>query len=315
MRRTAGLVLMGLSSFLLVTALMGWFYAPSATQKTPLNVDSETLLAGTATYLGEGPFKVKAVSRTVVDGDRSDDNVVVFTTVTCLVRDQNNPPGCVDKSDKRLINASSDEFATDRKTGEALQDEKYTSADDIHEGLINKFPFNVEQRTYPVWDGVLKKAVDAEFKGVEEIDGLETYLFQVTVPETKAEVAAGTQGTYKDTKKMWIHPRTGSIINQKDDQLRKVGTLTALALDLGFTDEQVAANVDDARGNDTKLGAVEKLPWGAAALALLSLIGGLLLLRGARARREDDVVYANEADDPTILDGLDDTTRRRDIHS
>ena len=108
MRRTFGLVLMGLFSFLLVTALMGWFYAPGAVKRTPLNVNSTTSLSGMATYLGSGPDPVVAVSRNVTDGDKSDGDVSVFTAVTCLGWDEGNPPPCVvaDYADKRLCNYS-----------------------------------------------------------------------------------------------------------------------------------------------------------------------------------------------------------------
>jgi hypothetical protein len=38
MRRVIGLILSGLSGFLLATALMAWFYAPAKLKTTPLNV-------------------------------------------------------------------------------------------------------------------------------------------------------------------------------------------------------------------------------------------------------------------------------------
>ncbi|MFN8046031.1 MAG: DUF3068 domain-containing protein [Dermatophilaceae bacterium] len=322
MRRNLGLILMGLSGFLLVTALMGWFYAPGAMEKTPLNVNSETELTGTATYLGKGydtnkgPDKVRAVSRNVVDGDSSDGDVVVFSNVSCLVWDKDNPPGCVDQKDKRLINASEDVFATDRRTGEAVASDKYTVADDAHSGLINKFPFHVEQKTYPFWDGLLGKPVDATFEGEEELDGYNTYRFAIKVDNAKADIAKDTKGTYSTDKTMWIDPVTGSILKQEEHQVRTLPDgMKALDLKFAFTDDQVAKNLEDARSNASKLGALRVMPWVALGLALLSGIVGLMLARGGRRASDADHQAYAVKDDPTLLDGLDDSTRRRDIHS
>jgi len=58
-----------------------------------------------------------------------------------------------------------------------------------HEGLVNKFPFEVEQKTYPFWDGVVGRAVDATFQGEEEVDGLPTYKFQGTPADAPAELS------------------------------------------------------------------------------------------------------------------------------
>lgn len=184
MRKTVGFVLLGLAGFLLTAALLAQFYVPGQVQKTPLDVNTTTRLSGNAAALPTGGGSaVKAVSRSVADGAASDGDVVVFDTFSCLIKDPDGTaPDCVDDTDpdKRLVTAGTDRFATDRRTATAVNDEKYVGAGaEPHDGLVNKFPFDVQQETYPFWDGLVGRAVNAEFQGEEEIDGLLTYRFLI----------------------------------------------------------------------------------------------------------------------------------------
>ena len=286
MRRIIGLVLMGLAGFLVMTALLALVYVPGQVKKTPLDTDSNTRLSGQAAVLpAGGSAPVKALSHTVADGKKSDGDVVVFDTFTCLITDPNgDAPDCVDDTDpeKRLVSATTDRFATDRRTGLAINTEKYIGDAEPHEGLINKFPFDVEKKTYPFWDGVLKRTVDATFQGEEKINGWNTYKFVTEVSDEPAEIATDIQGTYSSTKTMNIDPRTGAIQKQTEQQVRKLDGTTLLDLDFGFTDEQVAANIKDAKDADSQLGLLGKLPLIAGLLGLLSAAGGFFLWNSAR---------------------------------
>ena len=290
MRRIIGLVLMGLAGFLVTTALLALVYVPGQVKKTPLDTDSYTRLSGEAAALPSGDgAPVKALSHTVADGTKSDDDVVVFDTFTCLIKDPNgDAPDCVDDTDpdKRLVTATTDRFATDRKTGLSVNDEKYIGDAQPHEGLVNKFPFDVEKKTYPFWDGILDRAVDANFEGEEEVEGLNTYKFVIDVADEPAEISNGIQGTYSSLKTMWIDPVTGAIQKQTEQQKRVLenGT-TVLDLDFGFTDETVAENVASAKDSGSRLDLVGNIPLYAAILGLLAGAVGFFLWNGAR--RED----------------------------
>jgi len=328
MRRIIGLVLMGLAGFLVTTALLALVYVPGQVKKTPLDTDSYTRLSGEATALPSGDgAPVKALSHTVADGAKSDGDVVVFDTFTCLITDPDgNAPDCVDDTNTgegtKLVTASTDRFATNRKTGMAVNDQKYIGDATPHEGLVNKFPFGVEKKTYPFWDGLLGRAVDASFEGEEKVNGWNTYKFVVDVVDEPAEISNGIQGQYSSLKTMWIDPRTGAIQKQTEEQKRVLesGT-TVLDLDFGFTDETVAANIKDAKANDSKLGLVEKLPLIAGLLALLSAAVGFFLWNGARDNgSESDVRTGRHGDDgdPARADdrsvdvfGDDEATRSR----
>ncbi|GAA4121559.1 hypothetical protein GCM10022415_24470 [Knoellia locipacati] len=327
MRKIIGLVLMGLAGFLVTTALLALVYVPGQVKKTPLDTDSYTRLSGEATALPSGDgAPVKALSHTVADGAKSDGDVVVFDTFTCLITDPDgNAPDCVDDTNTgegtKLVTASTDRFATNRKTGMAVNDQKYIGDATPHEGLVNKFPFGVEKKTYPFWDGLLGRAVDASFEGEEKVNGWNTYKFVVDVVDEPAEISKGIQGQYSSLKTMWIDPRTGAIQKQTEEQKRVLesGT-TVLDLDFGFTDETVAANIKDAKANDSKLGLVEKLPLIAGLLALLSAAVGFFLWNGARGNGDSDVRTGRHGDDgdPARADdrsvdvfGDDDATRSR----
>lgn len=330
MRRIIGLVLMGLAGFLVTTALLALIYVPGQVKKTPLDTDTYTRLTGTASALPSGPgAPVKALSHTVSDGKKSDGDVVVFDTFTCLITDPNgDSPDCVDDTDpdKRLVTATTDRFATDRRTGQAVNGEKYIGDALPHDGLINKFPFDVEKKTYPFWDGVLGRAVDANFEGEEKVNGWNTYKFVIDVADEPAEISNDIQGIYSSLKTMYVDPRTGAIQKQTEKQIRKLDDgKTVLDLDFGFTDETIAANVKDAKANDSKLALVGKLPLIAGLLGLLSAAIGFFLWKGSRdaeggaelrtsgGRGDDGDNYADTSTLDVFGENVE-TTSRADVH-
>lgn len=281
MNRIVGWLLTSVGAFLLVAALVAQFWAPGMVEKTPLEVNSTTYLDGTADKLNTStgevenlPVKVTSVTKT--DSEASDDDVVVFVSTQCVVVDEGDPADCVEANDpqNRLINASTDVFATDRVTAEPVEAEGYLpEGSEQKSGLINKFPFNTEKKSYEVWDSILKEAVPAEFDRVERLDGLETYVFAVEVPETPATVVGDVEGIYSLEKELWIEPRTGSIIRQAqvDTRTTEDGD-TLIALDIAFTDEQVSDNVASARDSIDQLDLITKT------VPLVGFIGGALLL-------------------------------------
>lgn len=292
MRKIIAGLLLGLGSFLLVAALTAAFWGADAAKKTPLDTASETNLSGTADKLnpvtGEiESLAVKATSLTEVDAELSDDEVVVFVSTVCLVVDQGDVPDCVDDSDERLVSASSDVFATDRHTAEALNAPQYLppSAEE-KEGLVNKWPFDARRSNYDYWDGMVGEAVPAVYEGSEDIEGLTTYKYVVDVPETPATVVGEVEGIYSTEKELWIDPVTGSIIKQTQHEVRTLDSGDPLLdLQLGFTDEQVSENVEAAKENGGRLQMLERtVPLAAGALGLVLLLAGAALFVTGRRR-------------------------------
>jgi hypothetical protein len=293
-RKIIGWVLLALGAFLLVVALTATVWAPGQVKRTPLDTDSTTRLAGTADKLNPATgevesLDVKATSITQADSKRSDDEVIVFVNSVCLVIDEGDVPDCVDADDPegRLVSASTDVFATDRSDAMAVNGEYLPAGAEEKEGLINKWPFDAEKKTYSYWDGLLGAPVDAVYDSTETLDGLETYKYHVVVDEQSAEVVDGVQGIYSQDKYLWIDPVTGSIINQTQQELRTLEDGDVLLdLDLAFTEEQVADNVESAEDSGGTIELVTRT------VPLAGFIGGALaLLAGAflvfAGRKED----------------------------
>lgn len=264
MRKGFGIGLTVLGGFLVSLAVLAQFWAPGQLMRTPLDTDSTTLLDGTAELSdgtgGTNEFPVKAFSVTRADSERSDGDVVVFQNSSCLVKDEGEIDECVsaDDPEERLISASTDNFATDRRDAMAVDDPKYLPPSaEAKEGLVNKWPFNAEKKTYQYWDSYAAAAVDATYDRTETVDGLETYVYSIVVSDVPIEVSDGVQGTYSTDREIWIDPTTGAIVNQFEtqDRLDDEGN-TFLALDYGFTDEQVANNAEDAKSNASSLNLV-----------------------------------------------------------
>ena len=296
MRKIIGWVLLALGAFLVVVGLMAAFWAPGQVKRTPLDTDSVTRLAGSADKLNPASgdvenIDVQATSITKADSELSDDDVVVFVNSTCLVINDGSGdvPDCVDGQDERLVTASTDVFATDRRDAMAVNGPSYLppSAEE-KEGLVNKWPFDADKKTYPYWDGLLGEPVDATYDGTETIDGLETYRYHVLVEDAATEILSGVDGVYSQDKFIWIDPVTGSIINQTQHELRELEDgSTILDLQLAFTDDQVSANAADAEENGSMLGLLTRtVPLiGIIGGFLALLAGGFLLLAGARREK------------------------------
>jgi hypothetical protein len=272
-------VLFGVGGFLLVAGLVALLWAPGVVKKTPLDVTSTTRLSGQAAKIDPAsgdlnPQPVKATSVTKTDSKVSDDTNVAWTNTSCLVVDQDDPPDCVDAKDERLVSASTDVFATNRVTALAVNAGKYLPSDAVkHEGLVNKFPFDSEKKTYPYWDGTVGEAVPAKYVRTVKVKGLETYLYRVSTDGAAIDVAENTPGTYDDVKEIYVEPLTGAIVNQTDDQQRTLDNGTkVLDLQLAFTDKQIQTSVDDANDNISQLNLITRT------IPLVGIIGGVICI-------------------------------------
>ena len=298
MRKGVGFVLAAVGAFLFVLGLLGQFWAPDHVMKTPIDVNSTTRLEGQAELAdgtgGTSQFPVRATSITHADSEKSDGEVVAFDTSSCLFKNERAFSGdCPSINSGDVLSASTDAFATDRTSAEAVNEQKYLPAgSEQHAGLINKWPFEPAKKTYQYWDGTAGKAVDATYDGTQTIDGVKTYAYHVVVPDVAAEISNGVQGTYSYDGKVWVDKVTGAIIDQKFKQTRlDTAGDPFLLLDLGYTSEQVKKNADDAKSNATSLALVQKwIPLAGWVVGLPLLVIGIVVLllafRGAGAHRQ-----------------------------
>jgi hypothetical protein len=291
-RKWIGLFLLGLGAFLLVVGVLATVWAPGAVKKTPLDVDQTTHLDGTIKKLNfetqeleENPVKVESISKT--DTNASSDDVVVWVQTACVVLDIDDAPNCVDKNDPRLVSATTDVFATDRVNAEAIPDFKGLPADAVpHEGLVNKWPFDSEKKDYTYWNGTIDQAVPAIYSGTEDVAGIETYVYKMTVTDADIEIAEGVPGTYSDLTTIYVEPKTGAIQQQTDSMQQYLEDGTQVVdLNIGFTEDQQKAFADDAKTNMQMLDMMTLwMPIVGFVGGALCVLAGLALLLTASRR-------------------------------
>ena len=288
--RVLARVLLGLGVFLIIAGVLAVAWAPGVVKKTPLDVDTTTVYEGQAAKLDPltGAFDSKpayAVRRTKADSKKSDDNTVLMVETACAVFDTGGAQECVNGNDPDLITASIDIFAEDRVTAKAV-DSKNLPPDVIpHDGLVNKFPFDVQKKTYPMWDGDVGSAVDIDYKGEKTLFGLTTYEFSYTVKDVPIQIGEGIDGTYDNVVTVYVDPKTGSIVKSGQDQQQYLADGTPAAdVQLTQTDASVKDAVDKAKTAGTMLTMLlTVVPIVGFVGGVLCLLGGFVLLR----RRHD----------------------------
>ncbi|MDC5695863.1 DUF3068 domain-containing protein [Intrasporangium calvum] len=172
-----------------------------------------------------------------------------------------------------------------------------------HAGLFFKFPFNVEKKAYPWWDGDMERAATMEFVREETIAGVDTFVFVQRTPVTPlksvsvpAQVFGGTGGMvdavpfYGNTRTVWVEPNTGVVIKgqeELDKTLRgSLGTVVTTKGTLAYNDATVRANANEYRVKGQLLGFLrDSLTSVGLIVGGLALAAGLVLLLTGRASR------------------------------
>ncbi|MEV4658872.1 DUF3068 domain-containing protein [Micromonospora sp. NPDC049301] len=344
--RAIGAVLFGGGVLLLALAAGLVFVVKPAMTKLPYDLEASTSVAEAkgATFLqiangaiaiNQGDLKSTVLvtpnreQTAELSGDLEGDTVVWTVGQT------------VDRTDtKELVNAYGATLALDRVSGAAVNwDGQYLDDTGTREkvnfaGQVYKFPFNTEKRSYDVFDRDLRKALPAEFKGTEDVNGLEAYRFEQVITDQQLNLApdrvalllgalapGATQGrmTYSNTRTLWVDPVTGSYVKVREVQSKAlvpdVGTpVSLLKADFTYNDATIEASVkraNESRGQLTTLGVYA--PIGVAVLGLVLIVVGLLVARrggtapAAEARHRADPVPSGDptptrVDQPAVRD-------------
>lgn len=310
MRRFIPPVMVGLGVFLLLAAALIKFYAYPKLAVAPIDQDSVTNLeASDAVVFDTDPSLLTEVRTdltvaTTTRGDveaseaateESGTETRVWAGTTTIV-----------DSEGKVLSQGADRTAFDARTAEAVdccdgfvEDEADVRVPVTREGLVYKFPFDTEQKTYAWWDDTAQATVDMEFVEETEIDGLAVYQFRGELPagvvgtRSVPALIVGEQGTedveadvsYANTRTFWVEPQTGAIIDRREEQRStlQVGgedRVTTTEADLSYTDAQVAANVEEFQSKASVLGLANGLAvWLVALVGLLLAVGGVLLSR------------------------------------
>ncbi|MFI9456733.1 DUF3068 domain-containing protein [Amycolatopsis sp. NPDC052450] len=334
MRRALSLIFLALGVFSIAGAVLLPTYVKPELAKVPLNQESTSVLEGTASKVlavkNEGGktvteirdnAKLKATARVAANFAppemREGTDVAVWLLAVSVV----------DTSDQTVVSASKRQVCFDRRTAEGYmppggdQEAKCSAnssfvtklkdkpekegekPEEIQEykpqpGLNFKFPFDTEQKDYQVYDDNTGRAVQARFKGVEDIKGVEVYKFVQEIPTTKISTKKvpgsliGATGDsveagqfYAGTITSWIEPVTGIQVKQEQrshQELRSAANPTPTVVfdgTLTFTDATVDAMVKQVGENKGKLdfiGSTGPIVLGVAGAAFLAL--GVFLL-------------------------------------
>jgi Porin PorA len=327
-QKKIGIALAGLGAFLLVLAVLSRFYMYDRLAVVPLDQETVSFSVGEdATVFSivdqqEITTDLRSTVKVAGDIEASEEasealgrDVAVWEKSVTT-----NPPDAEITEEQPPLSFSHDYIAHDRHTGEVLDwEESFISSsvdpetgeeirdtDTVVDGLYFKFPFNVEKKNYTWWDGSLKKGVEIEYQGEEEIQGLNTYEFrQVIEPTDIADIDAPASifgideegdvtldRMYSNTRTLWIEPETGVVIRSQEEQFttadyegEPIATLTEVTS--VFDDQSVTDNVDEYAPLSSQLKIVRVwLPVVGGILGLLLVAAGVVVILRGRERDE-----------------------------
>jgi hypothetical protein len=173
-----------------------------------------------------------------------------------------------------------------------------------HRGLFYKFPFNTQKTTYAWWDVDLGRTEPMKFLRTQQIQGVQTYVFQQkSGPETYAK-RTGLPGSlfgtdkpvdanavYQNTRTLYIEPNTGVVIKGVEDQNKRLEAtgFAAVPITVGtiaYDAATVKKQAEDFGSKGKLLGFVNgPLTWVGILLGLILIgAGGFLALGGAKPR-------------------------------
>jgi len=310
--RAIGLVLLGVGAFLLAGALAVRLFLEPALVKLPLDQTASPTARGTGidffSIADQEQLKgLEADVRQKVQGDPSSeaagDDVAVW-----------NFGSTITSTDGTVLNAGTYRVCIDRRTAQAADcDVDQVDEEDVDiTGLILTYPVGTEKKDYDIFNSTTKKAWPATFEAVEDMEGLEVYRFEVSIPETvvrSLEVPAAFAGSdedgtvmadvvYSNERTIWVEPTSGVIVTSEEDPntvLRGPDDTTGATILAGHfagSDQTIADGVErakDIRGQITMVKTVLPLVMAGLGLVLL-VLGALLVARRARAgaHRGDD---------------------------
>jgi Porin PorA len=354
MRRIVGLVLVALGVALIALAVALPSYVYPRVAKVPVNPDQNIVAEGTGiTTLvpalvvkgGNGILlNQKVVStRRVVGQVPPDGKVLPEGQAFYRVAFDANVDNPKLSKKERLMQAYVEGGSFDGTTGEAtnccgdylITDPTDPKGDPItHEGVIFKFPFNLEQgKDYPFWDVNIKAAVPARYDGTEKIDGLTTYRYVQNITDEvigEQDVPGALVGqpeqpsvtaerVYATVRTLWVEPYTGALIKGAEKVNQRLVAdgkqVPVIVGSLAFTDETVKANVKAYKSSAAGLAFVTKTgPLGGWILGPIFVLIGLTVLALSR-REQDDYYDDDEWDDDDYDDDADDDAGHRSSSS
>ena len=179
----------------------------------------------------------------------------------------------------------------DFKSTGTLEDPASTEAV-THKGLFFKFPFDTQKATYQWWDGDLGRTEPMKFLRTQQVNGVQTFVFQQkSGPETYAkrtglpgelfssDKPVDADAVYENIRTLYIEPNTGVVINGVEELNKRLEAPGFEAVPItkgtiGYTAATIKKNTDDWGSKGQLLGFVH------GPLTLIGVLFGLILLGG-----------------------------------
>ncbi|MEB3032414.1 DUF3068 domain-containing protein [[Mycobacterium] nativiensis] len=197
MMRIAACAVMGLGAALLIAALLLSTYTAGKIAKIPLDIDVTLISNGSGAALdpeslgGEHAVvdqDVPLVSQQQIGVEAPANADVVTLQAGSSLRRADR------QKDTGLLLAIVDTVTLNRSTAEAVSDDTHPGGsvqrprnyDDEnpptnialpHEGLSYRFPFDTQKQSYQYFDPIAQKAYEANYEGLDDVNGLTTYRF------------------------------------------------------------------------------------------------------------------------------------------
>lgn len=316
-----------LGAFLLALAGLSKFYMYDQLAVVPLNtsttINSSTAPGADAEYLDvaaglkitNGPLANTKVVTGDVDASKKASKALGKDVAIWGIYDCTDTPDFNCGSGQVALSATTDRVAFDANTGEAVEYKDTSSEADgeitkpfAFEGLYFKFPFDAQKKTYPFWDGTLRKATPAKYVGEGKVKGMKVYKYEQTIAPIKTgtidvpgdlvgsdEATVTADRIYSSVSNYSVDPVTGVIIvgqTAQDSYLELNGerVLTTTKATLGYTDAQTQKTVDEYKPKAMLLTAVKTwVPVYGGLLGLVLIAAGLMTRRrGAEGVRKAD---------------------------
>jgi Porin PorA len=267
--RIAACGILGLGAALLIAALLLSTYTVDKIRKIPLDIDTTLVSDGTGTALDPASLlgshfvvdkNVPLALQQQMTVETPANSQVVTLQVGYTLRRTDK------QQDAGLLLAMVDTVTVNRTTAMAVSSDtnpggavqKPRTIDDTkpptnvvlpHDGLVYRFPFGVEKKTYPYFDPIAQKAFDANYDGEDDVNGLKTYHFKQNVgydadgklvepvkypslydrnEDSRVTARASLWGLpgppdepitmtryYAAQRDFWVDPVTGTIVKQK----------------------------------------------------------------------------------------------------
>lgn len=299
LRWISGLVLVLLGAFGIVLAIILPTVVVPASKKTPLDLNITQISSGPAKLydLASGQLmdvQLRATRIVRTDSAASDTTNTTVDESLCIVIVEGKTPNCVKASDGRLVSVTTDRVTADRKSAESVHVAKWNEQINgkstlngqpvRHVGLSYKWPIDAQKKTYQFFEPDLNKAFPAVYSGTDQVKGLTTYRYVCKTGDQPYKINGIADGTYNDTRTVWVEPQTGTIVDGVEHQTQTIqGGTVALDTTLRFEPSAVdfQSNYAKSKINDIRKAELW-LPLIAGILGLVALIGAFFLLRPRR---------------------------------